>query len=44
MQLWIVKYPHYKQLIEQAETIEEVQAIEIVYTSEIPQEEVENDI
>lgn len=43
-QLWIVKYPHYKQLIEQAETIEEVQAIEIVYTSEIPQEEVGNDI
>lgn len=30
-QLWIVKYPHYKQLIEQAETIEEVEAIVIDY-------------
>jgi hypothetical protein len=38
-QLWIVKYPYYKQLIEEAETIEEVKAIVIDY---IEEEEDEN--
>ncbi|WP_405316524.1 hypothetical protein [Faecalibacillus faecis] len=42
--VWSVQFPRYVQMIETAETIEEVETIEIVYTSDIPQEEVENDI
>ena len=42
--VWSVQFPQYVQAIETAETIEEVEAIEIIYTSEIPQEEVGNDI
>ena len=38
--VWSVQFPAFVQAIESAETIEEVQAIEIVYTSEIPQEEI----
>lgn len=42
--VWSVQFPAFVQAIETAETVEEVEAIEIIYTSEIPQEEVENDI
>lgn len=35
-QLWIVKYPRYKELIATAQTVEEVEAIEINYYSEEP--------
>ena len=44
--LWIVDYPQYKELIEAAETIEEVEAIEIVYPvaeEEAPAEEPEEE-
>ena len=34
-QLWIVKYPSYKEAIANAETVEEVEAIVIDYTSEV---------
>ena len=33
--LWIIKYPTYKELIAEAETVEEVNAIVIDYTQEI---------
>lgn len=33
--LWIVKYPHYKELITNASTVEEVSTIEIDYTQDI---------
>lgn len=35
--LWITKYPYYKELITNASTIEEVNAIEIDYTQDIPE-------
>ena len=35
--VWNVQYIQYKQMIETAQTIAEVEAIEIVYTDEIPQ-------
>ena len=37
--VWSVQFPAYVQAIEMAETVEEVETIEINYTSEIPQEE-----
>lgn len=37
--LWIVKYPNYKQQIEEATTVEEVNEIIIDYTQDVPTEE-----
>lgn len=37
--VWNVQYIQYKQMIETAQTIAEVEAIEIVYTDEIPNEQ-----
>ena len=37
--VWNVQYIQYKQMIETATTAEEVEAIEIVYTDEIPKEQ-----
>ena len=37
--LWIVKYPNYKQQIEEATTVEEVNEIVIDYTQDVPEEE-----
>lgn len=39
--LWIIKYPTYKELIAEAETVEEVNAINIDYHSDVPIEEEE---
>lgn len=41
--VWSIQFPSYVQAIEQAKTIEEVNAIEIIYTSEIPPEEETDD-
>lgn len=40
-QIWAVKFPYYLQLLEEAQTIEEVEAIEIDYSQELPEVEVE---
>ena len=37
-QVWAVKFPYYLQLLEAAETIEEVEAITIDYSQDIPEE------
>lgn len=34
--VWTIKFPYYLQLIEEAETVEEVEAIEVDYTQDIP--------
>ena len=40
-ELWIYTYPYYKQLIENASTIEEVNAIEIVYPRHVEEQQIE---
>lgn len=42
--VWAVQYNVYVEAIKEATTVEEVEAIEIVYTSDLPEESVEDEI